>query len=302
MSAYLIIGDGDFSFSLSLTRKLQTDDAGIYVVATSLETRDQVVCRPNAVENITELIKLQSIVLHEVDGTALNTCAELVQLAKKFNEIVFNFPHIGGKSHMRQNRTLLREFFTSAVQFLNEDGRIRVSLCKGQGGTPVDCCKRGYENSWKVVEMAAEAGLVLSQVETFRAEDYPGYVPTGYRGQHKGFVLDGALRHTFMFPEAATQSLYPPVYIHDVSFWWNNEQGEFEEERVKPTVIKVAGDNLQAMECVSIYHHPQDVHRISYLYRIVYCSNSTALSRSRAGELQLNLRDALVKDLGVEVR
>ena len=76
-----------------------------------------------------------------------------------------------------------------------------MTLCGGQGGTPADSTQRGYHNSWRIVEMAAEAGLVLSHVHPFTLSSYPGYVPTGYRGAGKGFVLDGALEHTFTLPQ-----------------------------------------------------------------------------------------------------
>ena len=89
----------------------------------------------------------------------------------------------------------MKDFFTAAKFLDKVHGEVHISLCKGQGGTPVDCLERGYENSWKIVEMAAEGGLILTAVKPFKTEQYPGYLPNDYRGQNKGFVLEGALTH-----------------------------------------------------------------------------------------------------------
>ena len=195
----LVIGDGDFSFSLAVAQK--HDPAHILcLVATSLETQGQLAARPRAFENIGQLLGFGATVLHGVDGTHLKHCIEIRDFGEKFDAIIFNSPHTGGKGNIKANRQLLHDFFKSAVEFIKQDGEISITLCKGQGGTPADCTKRGYSNSWKVVEMAAESGLILTRVMPFSREEYPSYCPSGYRGQSKGFMLDGALIHTFTLP------------------------------------------------------------------------------------------------------
>ncbi len=197
---YLIIGDGDFSFSLTLAIGHESPQA-VHLVATSLESCEQLGHHPNVAENIRQLEQLGAQVLHSVDGTALKKHRELSRKAEMFDRIIFNFPHSGGKGNIAENRQLLCEFFRSSSGFLAEGGEVLVALCRGQGGTPPDCTDRGYGNSWKVVEMAAEGGLILSNVRPFRPQDYPGYMPSGYRGQNRGFLLEGALVHTFTLPQ-----------------------------------------------------------------------------------------------------
>ena len=195
-----MIGDGNFSFSLALAKK--NAPLSFNLIVTSLETLDKVVARPGAAENIQELQRMGVTVLHSVDGTSLKDCKELAADVVKFDTIIFNFPHVGGKGNLKQNRQLLHNFFKSAVDFLKPvEGEIHVTLCQGQGGTPSDCTKRGYENTWKIVEMAAESGLMLTRLEAFEPLAFPSYCPTGYRGQDKGFLLQGALIHVFTLPQ-----------------------------------------------------------------------------------------------------
>lgn len=197
--ATLVIGDGNFSYSLALA--WQRDLRTAPLVCTCLEGELELAKRPLAVECVTELRKLGVCVLYGVDGTKLETCPQLAASGEKYATIIFNFPHSGGKSNIKRNRQLLQDFFKSSVSVLLPDGEVHVTLCRGQGGTPADATARGHHNSWQVVEMAAEAGLLLSKVQPFVPSCYPGYIPSGYRGREKGFVLSGALVHVFRLPQ-----------------------------------------------------------------------------------------------------
>lgn len=72
-------------------------------------------------------------------------------------------------------------FTRSCVQVLADDGEVHVSLCNGQGGTPADQPRREWHNSWQVASMAAEAHLILTDVQPFESEKYHSYKCTGYR-------------------------------------------------------------------------------------------------------------------------
>lgn len=295
--AYLTVGDGNFSFSLSLlTNQVHPS---LQLVATSFETEDQVVKCPHARYNREQLLEKGAIVFQSIDGTNLNNTEPLIKLGLKYDKIIFNFPHTGGKSQIKKNRQLIQDFFKSALMHLSPTGQVDVALCKGQGGTPSDCQIRGYQNSWKIVEMAAEAGIVLTSVEPFCLEEYPDYMPTGYRGLSKGFLLAGALVHTFKFP-GVTKSLFPPVYHHDISFWCSLK--DFDESKLISVVKQVTKDCVQSFDCIDEYRPVDSSDRVSYCYRLNYCSLTGVLSRTHARDLQLLVRQTLQQQLGLDLR
>ena len=328
MHCYLILGDGNFSFSLALYRCGLRINNECNVVATSLESLATVLTRTHAEDNLRRLNICENVqVIHEVDGTCLGAHQGLKELSMLYDTVIFNFPHIGGKNKIQSNQALLKDFFVSVGSsgLLADKGEVHVTLCCGQGGTPADSGCRGYKNSWKVVEMAAEGGLVLDRVEPFMRSDTPGYTPTGYRGHSdKGFNLDGALRHVFRFPVPSRHSFYPPCYLHDVSFWCTGR--EFDLKMFRDVVEEVtSGDGgVSSVELLEEYKPLANVAassdivggagkemicggygetlRIAYCYRVCYQSCWAAISRSKAAQLQQLLRQALHCKAGMELR
>jgi len=178
-------------------------------VTSSFESQEKLDDDKFTADNIKQLFVLSAIVLYGVDATCLHDVTELKGL--KFDTIIFNFPHFGGKSNLKLNRQLLKDFFVSAVNFITARGRILVSLCRGQGGTLADIPKR-YDDTWKIVEMASYSRLILSSISPFCASDYPGYVSTGLRSQLKSFITAGGLTHEFTLFQGA-----------DVKYWGHSE-------------------------------------------------------------------------------
>lgn len=103
------------------------------------------------------------------------------------------------------NRLLLKNFFLSSSVLLKERGKILVTLCQGQSGTPYDVVKRKHGDSWQIIDMANHADLILGEVYPFSPNDWHFYNSNGYRGLDKGFNLHGA--HTFEFIKAPLASL-----------------------------------------------------------------------------------------------
>ena len=64
---------------------------------------------------------------------------------------------------------------------LKEEGDILLSLCRGQGGTPVDQPVRAWHDSWQAVAMAAYVDLILYRFTDFDPVEWPEYSCTGFR-------------------------------------------------------------------------------------------------------------------------
>ncbi|XP_071958149.1 ferredoxin-fold anticodon-binding domain-containing protein 1-like [Antedon mediterranea] len=214
----LLVGEGDFSFALSLNKHLQQVSL---MIATCIEV-DTPVKYMKAQENIDQLRESGGTVIFGVDATNLQSCKFLK--GKTFDVVIFNFPHTGGKARIQDNRELLRKFFISASQCLTNEGKVLLTLCNGQGGTPADKPQREWGNSWQVVSMATYADLILTHTEEFVAETFPEYNCTGYRGQGKGFNVNGGVTHVFkkfpilQEPASSTILVHHKIGEHEYSF------------------------------------------------------------------------------------
>jgi hypothetical protein len=147
----LLIGEGDFSFALSLALRF---GSGANLVATSLDREAFLHCQyPNAPGNISELRSLGAIVVHGFDATRLDSTV-VSRWFVNFDRvvIVWNFPHPGWGNKqpatrvqesdpimIRRHRDLLSRFFTSALSLaLSIDCSIHVTAVVSKRG--VDKC------------------------------------------------------------------------------------------------------------------------------------------------------------------
>ncbi|XP_068702732.1 ferredoxin-fold anticodon-binding domain-containing protein 1-like [Montipora foliosa] len=191
----LVVGDGNFSFTLCLASALS--NTSVKIIATSLDSRSELEENDFAVKNIGKLSAYENVeILHEVDATDLSKTFG----PRVFDRVIFNFPHLGGKSNIGKSRKLLDRFFASAAKHVEPfKGDVCVSLCQGQGGTPLDNPRRELGNTWQVVYQAAKSGLILHAVYPFTSTDYHYYRSAGFRGQlGKGFHTINGLTHLFV--------------------------------------------------------------------------------------------------------
>ncbi|CAL5073746.1 unnamed protein product [Urochloa decumbens] len=162
----LIVGDGDFSFSLVLATAF---GSGANLVATSLDTYEALKGKYSKAEsNIMEMKRLGATVLHGVDAKKMRFHTDLMK--SRFDRIVFNFPHAGFKGkeddmHMiNLHKQLLWGFFINARHLVRRYGEIHVNH---KTGHPYD--------RWDLEHLSAGSSLAMVEKVAFRKEDYPGY-------------------------------------------------------------------------------------------------------------------------------
>lgn len=162
----LLIGEGDFSFATSIVEHHGCCD----VTATSFDSKVELLEKyhPQGERHIQHLEDEGQTVLYSVDATKLDSNKTLTKAAV-FDAIIFNFPHIGGKTkdvnrQVRFNQELLVKFFSAATHLLSPNGTIVVTLFEGEPYT-----------LWNIRDLARHAGLEVQRSFKFLAEAYPSY-------------------------------------------------------------------------------------------------------------------------------
>jgi len=259
-------------------------------------------------------------VLFNVDATKLEEYSLL--RTKLFDKVIFNFPHIGGKMRIEKNRDLLKDFFVSCEKILKDNGQVLVTLCNGQGGTPMDKPKRRWDDSWKIVEMAAHGNFIMTRVEPFLWCYFQDYVVTGYRSLEKQFHTTGSLIHFFVKREPPAihniasnfkinisksnldnitwkeitmyvqstldcdvKCIYPCAFMFDLTLCSNVD---FNITEFYLALYNYAGSIIDNIDFVDYYLSPIDK-KIKRTYRITYKSNHIPLYRKRVIDLHQNI-------------
>lgn len=163
----LLIGEGDFSFSLALANAFWSAEN---MVSTSLDSKEEVLqFYISARVTLSNLESLGALILHGVDATRMEKHYMIRKM--KFHRIIFNFPHAGfyGRQNdttvIEKHRFLLKMLFENAKTLLSEFGEIHVTVKE-----------KGASKKWELVKQAEECGLLLKESVQFTIADYPGYI------------------------------------------------------------------------------------------------------------------------------
>ncbi|RIB04118.1 hypothetical protein C2G38_1988860 [Gigaspora rosea] len=171
----LLVGEGNFSFARTLAESILY--TGHNIIATSYDTKEILIKKyDDAQSNINIFIECGGQVLYQVDATKLENCKELKN--KRFDKIVFNFPHtgLGIKDQDRNilaNQLLIHSFLKSSLNFLtsrkiysdNKDGEIHITM---KTGLPYD-----HWNIRKLIKSIENLGI--KETFDFNPNLYPGY-------------------------------------------------------------------------------------------------------------------------------
>ncbi|NXC78605.1 FDXA1 protein, partial [Anhinga anhinga] len=95
-------------------------------------------------------------------------------------------------------------------------------------------------------------------------------------------------------------SLYPPSYVHDVSFWVPDGE-QFDEVAFHTIARRVSGEMVISIQLIDSFQQTE-TGRKSLCYRLTFQSCDKALSRQEVAEMQLLFRKEINQCLGVTLR
>ncbi|NXE81920.1 FDXA1 protein, partial [Cochlearius cochlearius] len=95
-------------------------------------------------------------------------------------------------------------------------------------------------------------------------------------------------------------SLYPPSYVHDVSFWVPDGE-QFDEVAFHTIARQVSGEMVVSIELIDSFHQ-SETGRKSLCYRLTFQSCDKALSRQEVAGMQLLFRKEINRRLRVTLR
>jgi len=196
---YLIVGDGNFSFSAGLVSLLQGN--GSPVTATVYDSREVVKSKYSDAPKHAAALQASGAVIHyEMDGTALENDS---RLDPPYDCVIFNFPHVGlsiqdQEKNILANQALVTGFLESAACVCHDTSTICITTKKGEP----------YE-SWKVARLGIglpDIRLRLKTAVDFEASAFPGFAhrrTAGYSEKEEALVEDNGLissgAKTFVF-------------------------------------------------------------------------------------------------------
>ncbi|KAL1781706.1 ferredoxin-fold anticodon-binding domain-containing protein 1 [Sigmodon hispidus] len=95
-------------------------------------------------------------------------------------------------------------------------------------------------------------------------------------------------------------SLYPPCYVHDISFWLEEKKG-FDELEFHTVARAVSQDTIISIQPLGRFQHP-DTEQVSLCYRLTYQACDKALSPQLAAAMQSQFRKEIQRQLHVSPR
>ncbi|KAF5921154.1 hypothetical protein HPG69_018554 [Diceros bicornis minor] len=95
-------------------------------------------------------------------------------------------------------------------------------------------------------------------------------------------------------------SLYPPCYVHDISFWLDDKKG-FDELEFHTVARAVSQDTVISIQFLSRFQHPK-TEQVSLCYRLTYQTCDKALTQQQVASMQSQFRKEIQQRLHVTPR
>ncbi|KAG2310683.1 hypothetical protein Bca52824_022240 [Brassica carinata] len=154
----LLVGEGDFSFSLCLAKAF---GSATNITATSLDTREELEQKyRDAKNNVEELERRGCTVIHGVNVHSMDKDHRVVR-SIVYDRIIFNFPHAGfhfGREidsyTILLHQELVRGFLKNAKKMVKDkDGEIHTTHKTAHP----------FSDDWTIEGLAKENGLCMTQ-------------------------------------------------------------------------------------------------------------------------------------------
>ncbi|GBG28875.1 Ferredoxin-fold anticodon-binding domain-containing protein 1-like [Hondaea fermentalgiana] len=190
----LVVGDGDFTFSLALAKSLGGE---AQLTCTSYQSRKEVMSIYAKGEQTLAALEAfeHTRVEHEVDAVALSETLSKEAVAGRYDRIVFNFPCVpddvgqdGQSDQLEANRQLVSGFIKSAASLLKENTDAQIHIVH-KTRPPF-----GWWGIEKLADSCENADFLRSVV--FDRSVYPGYIPRKV-GENKSFPVFDAVTYCF---------------------------------------------------------------------------------------------------------
>ncbi|KIO26941.1 hypothetical protein M407DRAFT_73888 [Tulasnella calospora MUT 4182] len=201
----LLVGEGNFSFTLSLVK---THNIPSYnILATTLDSEADCYAKyPNdSSEIVSELRSLGVQVVFGVDGTRLDRCKEVLQAKGGWNKVVFNFPHAGAgitdqDRNILTNQRLLLGFLQSVAPVLSKGVPPKELLPKKPRADSDDERDEAAPSTSISVKANADHLMVSDEEESSDEDEFTGVPPASDSD-------DDTLINPFQFPPPARQGI-----------------------------------------------------------------------------------------------
>ena len=212
----LILGDGDFSFSLAIAKELLAIKCypSAVVLATSYDPLDVVLkTYPTAESNLNKLSQYGAVVHHNVDATNLSSSTFLEAYKIGLDYVLWNFPCIASSdgadaqyTEVEINKNLLRQFFKNVTAYLK-------TSVDNQWPGEVHVTHKTIEpfSWWRISDLGEQCGLRNVATVVFDKYLYPGYVNRKVWDK-KSFPIHDA--RTYIFTAEGSPDISAAQYMH----------------------------------------------------------------------------------------
>ena len=262
---FLILGDGDFSFSVDLATffRQEKQRRATTIHATGLDSQTDLYTKYKDAKFLLSLLKsddfLRIEVYHGVNAAAVKPENTLVA-----SHVIFNHPHLATEDAQRHSRFLAHFFHTSNSTWMAPGGGLlHLTLAIGQ-------CDR-----WKCTEMAERQGLLLVARHAFVPP--PVTDPKYQHRRHqsgKSFSKRTSGSETITFARISEHSLLSSNCLP-----WQQQHRESEKEENAfpcPECDKIFSEERARMSHAKAVHWSKKRQRETYLV-CVHCPERTFL-------------------------